>query len=176
MEPWERASKAATVLAAFFAMIGLIVSGWFSWQSAKVSGESLHVSKDAYSLARSSAQSALASKFYLGEAPRDLEPPDRPIRAVVNATPVAIYQVWVEGTAASRPAMVRIWTVQGCTGYRLPTTFQAKTVHFFDGQRSWSRMENGELQPEHVHPVPQDNARGSKLSTLGRPFDVPGCA
>jgi hypothetical protein len=154
------------------AAVGLIVTSIFSYQSQKLSEEAVNVAKNTYSISESAYIAALASKFYLGEVPRSQGQGKGPELAAINANPVDIYAVWVDGTLNGSPGIIRIWTVQACTGYRFPIGYAADKVYFFDGTNSWIRSSDGQLtrSPER-NPVPET---ASPLEA--QTFSASGCA
>ncbi|MDR6559823.1 hypothetical protein J2809_004206 [Arthrobacter pascens] len=164
---WE---QGATICAA----IGLVVTSLFSWQAQLLSEKAVRVSQDTYAISESAYISAHASRFFLGEVPpgqRQGTGPG-PELAAINANPIDIYAVWVEGTLDGKQEIVRIWTVQACTGYRFPAGYAPNKLYFSDGTNSWIRSSDGQLSrsPER-NPVPETDS-GLETHT----FNASGCA
>lgn len=158
-------------IATMCAAAGLIVTSYFSWQAQLLSERSVRIAQDAYAVSESAYTSAHASKFYLGEVPPS-EGETAGQLAAINANPIDIYQVWVEGTLNGEPAVARIWTVQACTGYRFPSGYQPDLLYFFDGTNWWTRSSDGQLtRSTSKNPVP---ATGSSVDTYT--FKSSGCA
>ena len=162
---WE---QIATICAA----VGLVVTGYFSWKAQQTADQSLRIARDAHAVGELAYRSTHASKFFLGEVPPSLGQGPGPEYAAINANPIDIYSVWVEGKLNDVPAIARIWTVQACTGYRFPLEFEPNVLYFFDGTNSWIRRSDGELvwTPDKK-PVP---SAGDNIETYT--FDAAGCA
>ena len=150
-----------------FSMIALGISAVVGYQSSQatdrannIASSSNKLTSSALELQKYSITSQVASRVFLGEAPPRYEPTDSPIYAVTNASPVDVYDVWVDGRLPNTGprAVVKIGGIQRCTLYTINAhkgDFEPHVLHFFDGIAHWTRTQDGVLSVDKEPNIPK---------------------
>lgn len=134
----DRADRVLDILSLSVAVLALVVSGL-----ALVRGEMR---------ATRAEKLETADRVFLSEAPQyaAAEHPEATWWVVMNTSRVQVTDVWAEGEDGRS---VKLWSVQPCSLYALPTGFEPRVLYFQDVHGRWSRTptsgptEGGEALP-----------------------------
>jgi hypothetical protein len=100
-----------------------------------------------------------ANRVFLSEAPQyaATEHPDETWWVVMNTSRVQVTNVWVKG---EDQRTVKIWSVQPCSLYALPSGFEPQVLYFEDVYGGWSRTPTSNPE-EGGKPLPQKDTDDS---------------
>jgi hypothetical protein len=135
----DRRDRLIDVLSLIVALCALLVSGF-----ALVRGEMRAARLE---------KLETANRVFLSEAPQyaAVQHPAETWWVVMNTSRVQVTDVWVKATDGRT---VKIWSVQPCSLYALPSGFEPKVLYFEDVYGRWNRTprsnpeEGGEALPE----------------------------